>query len=599
VLAWSLSIAIASVAPDPCALRSLVEKPSSELVPLVDKAKDARAKACIEVVAANSLSREGHGSAAAAMYDDASETLVDIAGFLELAKKRALAPPKSPVSDPFANLAAPKTPEECADRVQAMLRAAMPKRAADVAIACKRDPLPNEALEVATVTALMRADRVDEGLAFAAKLPASDAFTKVRAWALAKANKAKEARDLYAQLSSSTSDPALKAEAAFYAAFSSYESGDLDDAKARFIAGADAMKGSAFEGQGRWYAGLADLLRNRAQDAVPTLDALVKDLPSDREAMKHRYWLGRALLDAGDARGKKELREVASIDPTDYYALLARRRLKLKPIGGAKIAHDALAKSARDDDDAKRARLLWDLGLDDEARTAGRALGDELADIGVQQLVDDAHNGWRRGAKFIPSPRSKNGKLVDDSRWRVSYAAPWIDVVETAAKKHGIAASFVYAIMRTESGFDPRAVSVAGAQGVIQLLPAAAKGACTLAGRPTDDAARIFEAPVAIDLGTALLAAHKRDFGSLALAAAAYNGAAPNVAQWMRDFASLKSDPELFVERIPFRETRDYVKRVLAVEATYRALEGEPLAIDFPDVIPDAPAKPTHFATGD
>ncbi|OGQ23707.1 MAG: hypothetical protein A2138_11835 [Deltaproteobacteria bacterium RBG_16_71_12] len=147
--------------------------------------------------------------------------------------------------------------------------------------------------------------------------------------------------------------------------------------------------------------------------------------------------------------------------------------------------------------------------------------------------------------------------------------------------------------MRTESGFDPRAVSVAGALGVIQLLPSAARGAARLAGRPESDAERIFEPEVALDLGAALLGAEKRELGSLLLAAAAYNGGAPNVASWLSEFRTLEL--ELFIERIPFRETRDYVKRVLAVEAVYRALAGGALVLDLPEALPAPPEHLTHF----
>ena len=161
------------------------------------------------------------------------------------------------------------------------------------------------------------------------------------------------------------------------------------------------------------------------------------------------------------------------------------------------------------------------------------------------------------------------------------------------SERAAIPASFLYAIMRTESGFDARAVSVAGARGVIQLLPSVARGVARLAGRPESDAERIFEPEVAIDLGAALLGAERRELGSLLLAAAAYNGGAPNVAQWLTQFHALEL--ERFIERIPFRETRDYVKRVLAVEATYRGLQGGALELELPATLSPPTGPLTHF----
>lgn len=581
---------------DPCALRHLTSKPSAEVVPLAEKA-EARARACLNVVAAGALAREGRKAEAQQRYDDAAAALPEIASFLELAKKRATTtlPPREPTEGK------PSTPDEAAALVTRLLRQARPARAADLAVSFPRSAArsgePHEALEVATVTALVRAERIDEALARAARLPPSDAFRKVRAWALSKAEKHVEARDLYTSLAASTADPTMKAEATFFAAFSSYEANDLEDARARFAAGLETTRGSAFEASARWYLALCDLLRGRFAEAVPVLDALVRELPSDREALKHRYWLARARIASGDRAAKKqgeaELRALAQNDPIELYGMLARRRLGKKPLRGTTVGADAVARLAREDEPAAVALLLWNLGLDDEARTVARGLGESPADIGVQHRVGDAHFGWRRGAKHIPFPRTRAGALVNDARWRVSYAAPWKDVVDAAARAHRVPSSFLYAIMRTESGFDPRAVSVAGAQGVIQLLPSAARGACGLAGRPVEDAARIFEPEVAVHLGAALLGKNRAELGSILLAAAAYNAGALHVVRWMKDHNSL--EVELFIERIPFKETRDYVKRVLAVEAVYRALDGQPLALELPEAIPPPPANVTHF----
>jgi soluble lytic murein transglycosylase len=603
-IAFGLLLASAAHAADPCALRTLVDKPSSELAALVERATDPRAHACVVVVYANALAREGHGGEAAARFDEAMDALPEIANAIELAKRRSTSAPPAPAVE-----RAPASDDEAAQLVMRLVREAKPKRAVAIALEhekrAPRPTVPNEAFEVATLTALVRADRNDEAVARAAALPVGDGYVKARAWVLGKAKQHDHARDLYAALASTSSDPALKAEAAFLSAFTAYDNGDVPDARARFAAALDAVKGTAFEGTARWYLALCDLLRGRWREAVPVLELLVSEMPGEREALKHRYWLARARLElaaldpaAADGRaqaalGRAELVALADSEPLEFYGMLSRRRLGKSPIKGAKVAADAMMTLARDDEDARKVLLLWNLGLDDEARTFARGLGESAKDIGLQHKVGDAAFGWRRGGRFIPHPPTRKGVLVKDPRWRVSYAAPWRDVVAAAARGHAVPTSFLYAIMRTESGFDARAISVAGALGVIQLLPSAATGAAALAGRPIDDARRVFDPPVAIDLGAALLGAGLKEFGSLALAAAAYNGGAPNVASWMREHGSL--DAELFIERIPFKETRDYVKRVTAVEATYRALAGGDLALNLPMSIPPPPPTFTHF----
>jgi soluble lytic murein transglycosylase len=135
-------------------------------------------------------------------------------------------------------------------------------------------------------------------------------------------------------------------------------------------------------------------------------------------------------------------------------------------------------------------------------------------------------------------------------------------------------------------------VSIAGARGLTQLLPSVARTACRLQHRPLSDAQRAFEPDVALSLGATILALHQREFGALLLAAAAYNGAPENVALWMQRYGQLS--PERFIERIPFKETRDYVKKVLATEALYRALDGGELSLALPERIGPPPAAFTR-----
>lgn len=587
----ALIIAASTASADPCALRQLVHKPSSELAPLVDKAADGRARACMNVVVGVALAREGKGTDATKQFDAAiaSEALPEIANAIELAKKRATSSPNAPVRD-----AQPKTREEAAQLIMKLVREAKPKRAVDAAFAFEKSAPAefHEGFEVATLTALVRSDRIDDavkrGAAIAQQTPG---IVKARAWVFSKGRRYAEARDLYATVVTDvTVDPAMKAEAAFLSAFSAYESGDYAEARKRFDVIQTVTKGSVYDGSTRWYMAFCDILLGKWKDAVPVLQSLVSELPDERELLKHRYWLARARIESGEKKsGREELARVSE-EPIEYYGILARKRLGRPAIKGTKIAADAMTKLARDDE---KVLLLWGIGLDDEARTLARSLGDDAPAIGLQHKVNDATYGWRRGAKFIPFPRTQSGALAKSSTWRVSYAAPWLDVVEASATKHGIAPTFAYAIMRTESGFDPRAVSVAGALGVIQLLPSAARGSASLAGRPVEDASRIFEPEIAIDLGTALLAVGQKEFGSQMLSAAAYNGGAHNLVVWMKEHRAL--EVELFVERIPFKETRDYVKRVTAVEAVYRGLNSGAVTPNLPEKIPEPPETFTHF----
>ena len=497
----------------------------------------------------------------------------------------------------------PLSADEWARRLTKLVQVAMPKKAAVEGLLLL-DRLRGTAgaqpvtVQVATVTALVRAGRMDEALALSDRFTSptsgvADGLLEVRAWTLAKADKRALAANAWRRLAAATQDPDKQNEATFLAAFSVWEGGSLAASDKAFAAALPALVGSVWEGPVRWYLGLGRLLRGEPALAVPVLEDLVRILPNDKEVLKHRYWLARARIESGQREsGAQELSALAQKN-AEFYGMLARRRLGLPPLPGLLTPPNAVLRRAREDDASGTARLLWSVGFDDDARRVARALGTKLPEIGLLQLMDDAHFGWRRGALFLPFPRSSQRGLRKSDGWRVSYATPWSKVVGASARRHGLPASFVYAIMRTETGFDAGAVSVAGARGVIQLMPSTARGAALLAGRAASDADRIFDPVVAIDLGAALLGANHREFESLLLTAAAYNGGADNVVAWMRRFGSL--EVELFIERIPFRETRDYVKKVLATEAIYRALDGAAWALELPERIGAPPKQATHF----
>jgi soluble lytic murein transglycosylase len=588
VLAFAALLASSAHAADACALRARIKESSAALRNDADAAS-GRARACLNVVTAVALVREGRALEAAAMLRAAGRELPEIAADLE-ARAVLLEQPAPDVP------VAPTTPDAAAARILKLVAEAKPKEAATLALSFPRSAgVQHDPLEVATVTALVRAERTEEAFAYAVKLTPTEPAQKVRAWALSKAHRYTEAGDAYGKLKDVTQDPALKAEASFHWAFAAYEQNDHAKMRERFAAALPNVKDSGFEAASRWYLALGFILDGQHAQAIPVLDELTALLPSDKEVRKHRYWRARSLVASGkDVQGRAALEALAREDATDWYGLLARARLGNKPLKGKKVAPDAILKRARKDASAARPRLLFALGLDDDARKAARIDKPALEDIGLSQSLEDWWFGYRRGPGFLPFPRAKGDGLVGGAGWRASYAAPWHAEAVSAAAAAGIAPSFLFAIVRTESGFDPRAVSIAGALGATQLLPSVARGACRLSGRPEGDAERIFEPAVSLALGATMLGLHQRELGSIMFAAAAYNGAPQNVAHWMKEYGHL--EVELFVERIPFRETRDYVKKVLATEALYRGLDGGEVTLALPEQIPAPPARLTLIA---
>lgn len=145
---------------------------------------------------------------------------------------------------------------------------------------------------------------------------------------------------------------------------------------------------------------------------------------------------------------------------------------------------------------------------------------------------------------------------------------------------------WIYATMRQESGYDARAVSRAGARGLLQLMPATAAELAKERGMKNYDRSKLFDAETNLTLGIMMMTRlASRYGGNLVLMAAGYNAGPGRVRRWLESFGG--ADLDLFVEKIPFEETRRYVKRVSGHALHYRYLSGEsdPYALNLPERI--------------
>jgi soluble lytic murein transglycosylase len=150
------------------------------------------------------------------------------------------------------------------------------------------------------------------------------------------------------------------------------------------------------------------------------------------------------------------------------------------------------------------------------------------------------------------------------------FPRPWEAHVREREKLDGLPDGLVYAVMRQESGFDPDVVSPARAVGLMQLLPETARAVATTASLPLDEAL-LTNAPHNIALGSLYLKDMLGKFkGSPALAAAAYNAGPEAIERWLQHAKGM--DLDVFVERIPYSETRGYVVRVTGNLARYAFL---------------------------
>src|SRR6185369_300829 len=144
---------------------------------------------------------------------------------------------------------------------------------------------------------------------------------------------------------------------------------------------------------------------------------------------------------------------------------------------------------------------------------------------------------------------------------------PHREALAAAARQWGLDEALVYAIIRQESRFMPQARSRAGATGLMQLMPGTARWVARQIPVQPFNVAMLVQPEVNLNMGSYYFRRVLTDLGHPILATAAYN-AGPGRARRWRDERALEG--AIYVETIPFSETRDYVKKVLANEWYYQ-----------------------------
>jgi soluble lytic murein transglycosylase-like protein len=277
------------------------------------------------------------------------------------------------------------------------------------------------------------------------------------------------------------------------------------------------------------------------------------------------YWRARSLERLGrreEARAR--FAHVAEEHETSYYADLAEARLgRTPPPDPEPVAPPTPFPGDLVGPHAARARVLADLGL---RRFARRELDAARDTDAPPQALLQAYTAIGAPGPAIRLARSAPG---DVTTWL--YPLGYWDLVEPAARRRGLDPLLVAALIRQESLYDPEAVSPARAHGLMQLLPSTAREVAAGLGGPPPSGRALHDPAVNVELGTAYLARLlERYGGSRVKALAAYNAGEDAVAKWERRYAG--RDVDEFVELISYRETRDYVKAVLANYRRYRRL---------------------------
>ena len=223
----------------------------------------------------------------------------------------------------------------------------------------------------------------------------------------------------------------------------------------------------------------------------------------------------------------------------------------------------------------ERMDRLRDLGWRERAvrELSTRDRTGESAEVRLRLALLLNDRGWTwQGTSLADAVRRSGSGAWSDDLLRGVYPLIYTDALGAQAEHNRLDPALVAAITRRESQFDREVASHAGAVGLMQILPRTGAELARRSGMSGFDEDQLKVAEVNLALGTLYLRELlDRNGGSLVPALISYNAGPHRYARW-REFPEFSADAELMVERIPFRETRIYVKTITAYRHIYRHL---------------------------
>ncbi len=308
----------------------------------------------------------------------------------------------------------------------------------------------------------------------------------------------------------------------------------------------------------------------RDEDWQSALDWLNRMEPEQQHSERWRYWRGRVLESMGRLEESRDV-YLLNADARGYYSFLAADR-----IGSSyRFSHRPLIFSATELDDIRNLPAIL-----------------RARELDALKRIPDMRREWNYAIKRMNKAQLlKAAKLADQWGWHdrvittLAQARYWDDLelrfplayqqqILTQAEKQGINPAWAFAVIRQESAFTSDARSHAGAMGLMQLLPRTARRMARSMRVPMRNRHALLNTSTNIKLGVGYLKkVNDRYDGHPVLATAAYNAGGRHVKRWMPEEQAIPAD--LWIELVPFEETRKYMKRVLTYTVIYEQRLGQ------------------------
>lgn len=397
------------------------------------------------------------------------------------------------------------------------------------------------------------------------------------------------------------------AEALFTAARVAERGGDLALAAQLWTRMAEEYPADSGAPEARHQAGIA-LYRNGDYSGAENAWAAGASSGDGWTRSQALFWTAKAREKRGDTQAARTiLEQAAAVSPTDYYSeraadildgLAAFTRVRdinlvfdldaeylqaeawVQSVFPAEGSMEQRYAAVQNDARLLRGRILWDLGLYDDARTEFDSLWYSAANDPAGSLY---LSRYFAGIGYYPGAIQAARKVLDAAGFNdaQTLAAPvyfshirfgphFADLIVPQAVRFGLDPLLLFALIRQESLFGVSAASAANAHGLMQLIPSTAEAMAERLGLSGLTLGDLYRPMINVQLGSAYLASQRDDFGgNLFLALAAYNGGPGSAASW-GDLAG--GDDDLLVEVIRYEETRNYVRRIFENYVIYRDL---------------------------
>ena len=424
------------------------------------------------------------------------------------------------------------------------------------------------------------------------------------------------AKAVFRDFAANNPDHPLTGEALWRAALLELNGDLLEEAYTSLRELAETHPDDDYADEALYWAGQAAFMQEKHEDAATTWATMVETYPTGDLVNFGRYWQAKALQAQGQADEATTVLSTAEPDMLDYYSLRAQDFLTGNQPHTVPLILPTQAELAREQTEAgrwladwleldnahslatlgseirnesafQRGEALLEIGLRGEALTEFEMVKDNWWDdpLGLYQLsVYFRERGLGRlsiltaGRLIILSP-ADGPEETPIYIQRLLFPVYFAEVIFPEAEKYGLDPALLVAIMRQESLFERSAESVAGARGLMQVMPATGEYIAERADFDGYDPDQLWLPYLSVKYGAWYINQQLGIFDDNQFAAlAAYNAGPGNVLEWIE----VSDDLDIFVESIPFWESRTYIRNIYINLAAYRRIYGPP-----PQVTPD------------